>query len=529
MGALSGLAVSPPSAPPPAGARALDALRPRRLELDPFEALLLAILAALSLWTVGVGLWQAAAHGLVWVGSDTVFPADGMQSMSWIQGILHHGASPDLYVLAPTPADFFQPLVAISAAVTALGVAPYLVMLLWKPVAVAAIFFAARAYIRATVSGRWPRLAALTLALFFAWGSVIGDSWIPWWSWGYPFALIALACALGALIAYARDRAAGRIGALPPLLGALASWLHPWQGETLILILLACELVMRLRGERVRLLPLLLTVALAALPLAYFALLVHFDEVWQREREAGISTYPLARVVEAFAPLALAAALAYRGRAISFIALTARIWPFAAATVFLFSEWQGSGPTHALLGLSVPLAVLAVAGVRSLPWARAPRLARALPALALAAIAALTIPGTISIMGVAKHADRARFGNPHFLTPGESAALAYLARDPRAGGVIAPFHLGMDVPPVTARQTYVGNCYWSEPNCQHRSKTAERLLAGELSRAQSDSLVQASGARFVLGDCHSRDITSLLAPITLAVRHFSCATLYVVR
>ena len=55
---------------------------------------------------------------------------------------------------------------------------------------------------------------------------------------------------MGALLAYARDRARGRIGALPPLLGALASWLHPWQGETLILILLACELVTAGKGAR---------------------------------------------------------------------------------------------------------------------------------------------------------------------------------------------------------------------------------------------------------------------------------------
>ena len=445
---MSGLAVSSPSAPAPAGARPFAALRRRRLQLDRFEALLLGILGAISLWTVGVALWQAAAHGLVWTGADTVFPADAMQSMSWIQGILHHGASPDLYVLAHTSADFFQPLVGLSAALAALGVAPYLVLLLWKPVAVAAIFFAVRAYVHATVTGRWPRVAALALGLFFAWGSVIGDSWIPWWSWGYPFALISLSPARWALCSRTRAR-----------VRATASARCRWRSERspagfirgrarrCILILLACELVMWLRGERVRLTPLLATVACAALPLAYFALLVHFDGVWQREREAGISTYPLARVAEAFAPLVLAALLAYRARAISFIGLTARIWPLAAAAVFLFSEWQGSGPTHALLGLSVPLAVLAVEGVRSLPWARTPRLARALPACALAAVAALTIPGTVSVMGVAKHADRVRYGNPHFLTPAENAALAYLARDPRAGGVIAPFHLGMACPP----------------------------------------------------------------------------------
>ena len=82
---------------------------------------------------------------------------------------------------------------------------------------------------------------------------------------------------------------------------------------------------------------------------------------------------------------------------------------------------------------------------------------------------------------------------------------------------------------MTARQTYVGNCYWSQPNCQQRSRGAERLLTGKLSRAQAERLVLASSARFVLGDCHSRDISSLLAPITLSVRHFACATVYSVR
>ena len=270
---------------------------------------------ALSLWTLGLDLWQVVVHGRIWTGTEAVYQEDGMQSMMWIEGILKHGASPDLYVLGRTPADFFQPLLAISAGVAALGVAPYLALLLWKPVAIVAIFFAVRAYVHRTVHGLWARRAALTLALLFGWGAVIGDSWIVFWSWGYPFALIALACAIGALLAYARDRVAGRVGLLAPLLGALASWLHPWQGETLIVILVGSELVLLARRERVPVAALALTVALTAMPLVYFAALVHFDAVWQREREAALSTYPVWLVVKAFVLLVLPAALAYRVRA----------------------------------------------------------------------------------------------------------------------------------------------------------------------------------------------------------------------
>lgn len=501
--------------------------------LDRFDLLLLAVLVALSLWTLGLDLWQVVVNGRIWTGTEAVYQEDGMQSMMWIEGILKHGASPDLYVLVRTPADFFQPLLGISAGVAALGVAPYLALLLWKPVAILAIFFVVRAYVYRIVRDPWPRRAALTLALFFGWGAVIGDSWIVFWSWGYPFALIALACAIGALLAYSRDRAAGRVGLLPALLGALASWLHPWQGETLIVILIGSELVLLARGERVAVAALALTVALAALPLGYFALLVHFDVVWQREREVALSTYPVWLVVKAFVLLALPALLAYRVRASSFIALTARVWPFAVVVIFALSEWQGSGSTHALLGATIPLGVLAVEGVSSLSWqalsARLPRSAVSLPALAVIAIAVLTIPGAIHMLKYAQRAVKPRLGNPNFIARGESAALSFLAHDPRAGGVLTRFYLGTVVPAQTGRQTYTGNCYWSEPNCRYRSVTAEELLAGKLSSAQALSFVRSTGARFVLGDCRAKSLAATLEPIASAVDRFSCATVYVIR
>ncbi|HEV3322279.1 MAG TPA: hypothetical protein VG147_08840 [Solirubrobacteraceae bacterium] len=518
---------------PPGRPAAAWASRLRRPRLDRFDIGLLGLLVALSAWTLGLDLWQVVVHGRIWTGTEAVYQEDGMQSMMWIEGILHHGASPDLYVLVHTPADFFQPLLGISAGVAALGVAPYVALLLWKPVAIVAIFFAVRAYVHRTVSGLWPRRAALTLALFFGWGAVIGDSWIVFWSWGYPFALIALACAIGALLAYARDRAAGRVGLLPALLGALASWLHPWQGETLLVILLGTELVLLARRERVAMAALALTVALTALPLGYFAALVHFDAVWQREREAALSTYPVWLVVKAFVLLVIPAALAYRVRAVSFLAVTARVWPFAVVAVFALSEWQGSGSTHALLGATVPLGVLAVEGVRTLPWhalaQRLPRPTVSLPALAVVAIAVLTIPGTIYMFKYAYRAVRPRQGNANFIAPGESAALSYLAHDPQPGGVLTRFYLGVIVPAQTGRQTYTGNCYWSEPYCRYRSVMAEELLAGKLSATRARSFVQSTGARFVLGDCRATNLTAALQPIASAVYRFRCATVYVIR
>lgn len=524
---MSSLPVSP-SRSRLAATRATLRLGFQRPRIDRFDLLALALLACLSAWILGLDVWQVVAHGRVWTGADGIYTEDQMQSMSWIQGILHHGATPDMYVLVHTPADFFQPLVAISAGLTALGLAPYLALLLWKPVAVAGVFFATRAYVRRTISGLWPRRAALLLALFFGWGAVIGDAWIVNWSWGYPFALIALACTLGALLCYGRDRAAGRVGWLPALLGAMASWLHPWQGETLILVLLGSELSMFLYGKRVELLSLMLTVVCTALPLAYFVLLVYADPVWQREREVAIGTYPISRLASAFAPLALPALLAYRKQSPSFMALTVRVWPLAAFAIFLFSEWKGSGPTHALLGITIPLAVLAVEGVRSLRWSAVLKRVPRLPVAAVPVVAALTIPGTIHMLSLARAAARPRAGNANFITPDENAALAYLAHDPRPGGVLTRFYLGMVVPPETGRQTYVGNCYWSEPDCSYRGAITEELFAAQLQPADARRFVERSGARFVLSDCRSRNLTAALAPVTSELHRFGCATVYVI-
>ena len=91
---------------------------------------------------------------------------------------------------------------------------------------------------------------ALALALLF--GSVsavygtlgiVGDMMPTWSSWGYPFGLLAVALIVFGMLRYDRARAAGRIAWAPGVLGALASSIHPWQGELMILIIVGAELV----------------------------------------------------------------------------------------------------------------------------------------------------------------------------------------------------------------------------------------------------------------------------------------------
>ena len=79
---------------------------------------------------------------------------------------------------------------------------------------------------------------------------IVGDMMPTWLSWGYPFGLMAVALVLFALVRYDRSRGAGRPDWIPGLLGALASTLHPWQGETMILLVLGAELLVAARKRQ---------------------------------------------------------------------------------------------------------------------------------------------------------------------------------------------------------------------------------------------------------------------------------------
>ena len=51
-----------------------------------------------------------------------------------------------------------------------------------------------------------------------------------------------------------------------------------------------------------------------------------------------------------------------------------------------------------------------------------------------------------------------------------------------------------------------------------------------MSRAEAEALVRASGARYLLSDCHGRaDIRALVARVAARERRFGCATVWEVR
>jgi hypothetical protein len=515
------------------GPFALAAQEPRRRRIDPFELGLLALFAAVSVWVLALDLWQVVVNGRVWTGTDGLFVIDQMQYVAWIRDASHHLLASNLFVLRATPADYFQPAVAISGALSALGVAPWLALLLWKPVAVAATFYGVRAYANRNLPNTGQRRAALALGLFFGsftvlYGSigVIGDLLPGFLAWGYPFGLMSLAAMLFALLAYDRSRRTGTRTWTAPLLGALSASLHPWQGELLMLVILGAELVnpgpavpirrrLRLAGW---------TLAATAVPLVYYAILGTTDESWGLARESSRHSFSVWSILVALAPLALVALLGYRRRPSSFVAAATRAWPIAAVVVYVLSATELSAtPLHALEGITIPLAILAVEGVHTTRWHLTPwrRL------VAWIVLGAATIPATAFELSVAHEFMAPTAGNANFIARDEKRALDYLAAEQGSGGVLTRFYLGSIVPARTGRRTFVGNCVWSEPRCTPRAQVAQKLFDGTLSPPAARRFVHRTGARFVLTDCQSpSDLRRTLGSLVMAVHRFGCASVY---
>lgn len=533
------MALAPPGTAAPEVARGPEPDRAeprgRRLRIDPLELLVLLLFAAVSAWVLALDLYQVIAHGRVWTGTDGLFIADQMQYLAWIRDASHHVLASDLFVINQTPHDYLQPVVLISGGLTALGVAPWLALMLWKPVAVVGAFLALRAYVRRQIQGRYAQLAALVLALFYGWFGSLGDAWLPFWSWGYPFGLMAIAALVAGLVAYSRARQRGTGLWQAPVLGLLASWLHPWQGETLILVLLGGEVLAAVARSdeeegrvalRRRLLLLGLTVVATALPLIYYGILDRVDVVWRLGRIGTSNGWGFGGVMKSLIPLFVAAALSYRLRPRSFMVAATMSWPLAALAVYGLSiAGLGATPLHAFAGVTIPLAVLAVRGVQSLPLARLPyRRLAALAAVAL--IGVTTIPVTVDQLRDA-HIFMGPYKNDgNFIRRDEQRAISFLARDPTPGGVLTPFYLGMVLPAITGRHTYIGDHLWSVPNYKQRFAETFNLFKWPETDSAARSFVRSTGARFVLDDCHGHagGLVKKLTPISRFVYPFGCAT-----
>jgi hypothetical protein len=526
--------------------------RLRTLRLDRAELALLGAFALISLWVLGLDLWQVVVNGRVWTGTDGSYITDQLQYLAWIQAASRHLLVSNLFVLHGTPADYFQPAVAISGLLVAFGMSPWLALLVWKPVAVIGLFFAVRAFARRALpeAGRGAWLVVIALTLFYGsftvvYGSVgvLGDLFPGFMSWGYPFALMALAALIFALLGYDTARRAGRVAWGPGLLGALAGILHPWQGELLVVVLVCVELfssetraVLRdglsarrlwteLSSPRIRLAA--VSIGGTLLPLLYYVALDKLDVSWALGRTASKHGTLALAVLLVVLPLALVALTGYRGAPRNFLIRTARIWPWATIIVFLESSSSaGATPLHTFFGITLPLSVLAVDGCLRMGWRRL-RFGRA---AAVILILLFTVPTTYYELKVAKANASPIHNNPNFITRDERQAFTFLRRDPVHGGVLTRGYLGLAVPALTGRRTYVGDCIWSEPNCGGRQYLVGRLLKGRMSPAQARQFVLSTRARFVLTDCSVRgDLARRLGPLVESEYRFGCAAVYEVR
>ncbi len=509
-----------------------------RVRLDPVEAGSLVVLSGLSL----VVLAALLTKGRAITGADGLLASDQLQYFTWIRQASEHGLIGNEYDMAPDDRVFLHPGFVLSGAlVAALGISVPLSYLLWKPVAVGVVFAGALLYVRRLLPPGGQRQAALVLVLFAVmpaswivawtdWGGdprqytfdfISGEMWTGQFLWGYLMTAIAVFLMPLVLLAVERRRVlAGAAGAL------LVCWLQPWQGGTLALIVIAVEALRWRRSGRRPPTWLLAVPAAAALPAAYYLVLSRVDDAWRLAGESNAAgaqatwNWPWWAVALTVLPLAAPAALAYRLPVRGWQELAVRVWPFAALAVYLAPV--GTFPYHAFQGLAIPLSILAVEGVAS-------RRRALWPALVVACLAAMTLPGLAHKLSVAVNSIRAA-GDPYFVFEGEQSALDALERNPAPGGVLAPAYSGHMLPYRTGREVYVGALSWT-PAWPERVRETQDLFEGDATAAVAQELARRSGARFAFADCRPglRDLRPLLGPLLERVERFGCATVYVLR
>lgn len=521
-----------------------------------------ALLAALAAWGVFplVLLLIHAGHahaqftgadGLI--GADGVLGADQLQYLAWARDAAAHGLASDLFSLAPSGHVYLEPIFTIAGALHRLGLSLALAYLLFKPIAIVALLLGAVAWARRTFADQLAaRAAVATLSLFlytplaalFSWtqlgsGSfrfslyLLGDELLAANKlWGYVPSALAVALVPVALLtieraidpdrtAHAQPRAAAmskshRAPGRPVLAAALASlvasWLHPWQGITLIVIFVGLGVLRRGRHW----VALLVAAVGAGLPLGYYGVLSHSDPAWSlASHYEVIPRLPALVLLAGLGPLALIAALGVRRPRGEVIEQALLLWIAGCLITYFVND---SFAPHALQGLSLPLAVLAVRGGQRLrvPWP-----------LGVLAVGLLTLPGLA--FDARKFVNTARNEKlvQYYLPRDDVRALDWISGYAPPGGVLAPAPFALVVPSQTGRAVWVGHGYWSR-DYFGRARRADALFRGRMASGPARAFVRLTGARLLVADCrHRTSLAKRLGPVIASVHRFGCARVYV--
>jgi hypothetical protein len=539
------------------------------------EFILLAALVVWGLFPLAFLLAYAAhvhagftgADGLI--GADGVLGADQLQYLSWARDAASHGLTSDLFTLEPNGHVYLQPMFVLTGLLWRLGVSLQVAYLLWKPIAAVALFAAGVVWARRFFpEDGLARVAVIALSLFLYTPLAALFSWTQTGAgpfrfqlyllgyellaanklWGYVPSALGVALVPVALLAVERglDPYRERYRAVDPypmsertigpyrrrerireglaqvrygplvvaaLAAGMASWLHPWQGVTLVVIFVGLAAWRRFRHWPALILP---TVGAAA-PLGYYYLLSHTNGAWRLASQYEvIGRLPVLVLLAGLGPLAVVAIAGLRNPGDVVIEQALLLWIVACFVTYFAND---AFAPHALQGLSFPLAVLMVRGWRRLR----------LPAvLGAVAVALVTIPGLA--YDARKFANTAKNTNlvQYYLPQSDIHALHWVASSAApSGGVLAPTPFAAVVPSQTGRAVWVGHGYWSR-DYPARARQVDRLFRGHMGAAAAQAFVRSTGAAMLVADCQQHgNLAVLLKPLIARELHFGCARVYV--
>ncbi len=514
-----------------------------------FEWLTLLLTAVLSLTVLGPLL--VTGHAIT--GGDGLFPPDQLQYLSWIRQAADHGLIGNRFDFAPDSRVFLHPAFLISGlAVRWLGLPiEYSNAALWKPVAVLVVFFGARQYSRRLLPHGWPARTSTFIAIFclVPASSVLGllgaghvlrynldfitsEMWPGQQLLGYEVAACAIFLVPIALLVAERARTSKswKLVGLTATCALLITWLQPWQGAELLLIIAGVELWRWWRAGDRPWLPFLVVFAAGSAPAIYYAVLERTDAFWKlygemnRANADPIWNWSWWAVLICLLPLGVPAVISLRGGIRDWQTSALRFWPLAVLVVYL--QPTGTFPFHSVQGLSVPLAVMAVSAftVNRPDWLPKPSVWWVVPAVAF-----LVVPGTWHRLSIARdNVSNRTF--PYYFVGGERAALDSLADDPAVGSVLADRYAGLLVPGFAGRESYVGPRVLT-PDFKSKATNMDLLLLRFMKPSQAQTFVRASGAKFLFEACGAwkggaPEVSSLLGPLVASEQRFGCSKVY---
>ena len=497
---------------------------------------------------------NAAAHHRIFLGADSYYAPDQLQYLAFIRDG-HSGLIPNLYGGAGS-AVFVDPVWSLSGIVQGLtGVSGVAIMAFWKVVSIAALLAGVGWLVFRQIPASQParRAAALGLSLFgglapcaavvFASqpSALIHDAnvLIPVANlWGYAPIAIAIGLmplAIEGMRLIADGQGNRRLALATSGACLVVSWLHPWQGATL---LLAFGVLLLGRWQRTvgtgqrpiaaaRALladqaPAAIAIGAAgAAPIAYFVLLGRLNADWANFSQTDSATLGISLSVMCWCVLPLVAVAWATVRA-------ARTDPRLRGLIawllgaLLLVALRPPAQVHALGGVAIPLGVLVV---RTWP-ARGGRRLRLVAAAGLAATA-----GTFAAYGVNAFSTVASPAATNYSEIDPSDARAVLVAGRLAAGrpILSPQQLGVATPALVDHATWVGNKFWTPDSLWRYLKAASVFDHKAPTAAQVRSLVGSSGARAIIEPCgYHAKLEPALRQLGFGELRIGCARVYAI-